>query len=177
VNQGSLALLALGLTALLLALLLWWRARQGRTRSGLPAGEIVSSDMGDWVSAGPLFSARYRLAGKPDYMVETKDGLIPIEVKPGRRACEPYAADVLQLAAYCLLVEEVCGRRPSHGLLRYADRTFRIPYEPALETALHDTLAAMRADVRCTDVPRNHADPSRCRFCGLREDCGQSLLD
>ncbi|NLG27226.1 MAG: Dna2/Cas4 domain-containing protein [Chloroflexi bacterium] len=176
-SHGSWALLALGLAALLLALLLWWRAREGRTASGLPAGEIVSSDMGDWVTAKPLFSARYRLAGKPDYLVETKEGLVPVEVKPGRRAPEPYDADVLQLAAYCLLVEEASGRRPSHGLLRYADRTFRIPYDLALEAALHDTLDAMRTDARCADVPRSHADASRCRFCGLRADCGQSLLD
>lgn len=176
-NAAQAALLAVVLLAALAALLLWALARAGRRRSGLPHGEIVYGDTGEWMAAESLFAPRYRLTGKPDYLVRNADGLVPVEVKPGRRAAEPYQADILQLAAYCLLVQEARGQRPPYGLLRYEGRTFRIPYDAALESALLRTLDDMRAAAQSSDVPRSHADPVRCRYCGLREDCHQSLVD
>jgi len=168
-------LLVIAGVAGLIAGLLWWRARRGRERSGLPRGEVVYGDTGEWMVAEPLFAPRYRLTGKPDYLVQTCDGLVPVEVKPGRRALEPYESDVLQLAAYCLLVHEVSGRRPPYGLLRYNERTFRIPYDAPLEDHLIDVLRAMRSAATSQNVPRSHEDPERCRHCGLREVCRRSL--
>lgn len=37
-------------------------------------------------------------------------------------------SEVLQLAAYCLLVEETQGQRPAHGLTRYQNQTFAVDY-------------------------------------------------
>lgn len=171
------ALLAFGLLTLVAALLLWWRARVGQARSGLPRGEVIYSDTGEWMEAEPLFAPRYRLAGKPDYLIRSGRSLVPVEIKPGRRAAEPYASDILQLAAYCLLVQEAFGERPAHGVLRYKDRTFRIPYDHRLEAALLETLDDMRSDMQRADVARSHADPMRCSACGLRADCHQALVD
>jgi len=176
-TTGQAVLLVFVLLAALAALLLWRLARAGRARSGLPRGEIVYGDTGEWMAAESLFAPRYRLTGKPDYLVRNADGLVPVEVKPGRRAAEPYEADIMQLAAYCLLVQATRGERPPYGLLRYEGRTFRIAYDATLENALFDTLDAMRADAQRSDVPRSHTDPVRCRYCGLREDCHQSLVD
>jgi len=177
VSDARLWLLALGLAALATAVLLWGRARAGRARSGLPRGEVVYADTGDWMASEPLYAPRYRLSGKPDYVVRAGHALIPVEVKPGRRATEPYDGDVMQLAAYCLLVEETSGKRPPYGLLRYAEQTFRIPYDQRLYEALLSTLEDMRVDFAQRDVPRSHADPLRCRYCGLRQDCRQALAD
>ena len=45
----------------------------------------------------------------------------------------------MQLAAYCLLVEETIGAAPPYGLLRYAERTFRLDYtQQALSENLLD---------------------------------------
>jgi CRISPR-associated exonuclease Cas4 len=173
----ALWLLALAVIAMAAAYWLFRRSAAGRARSGIPRGEVVYADTAGWAPAETLYSERFRLAGKPDYVVRVADALVPVEVKPGRRAEEPYEGDVLQLAAYCLLLAETHGSRPAYGLLRYERRTFRIPFDAGLEQALLSVLQAMRADLRMTDVPRSHDDPVRCRSCGLREDCTQELVD
>lgn len=138
---------------------------------------MVYADTGRWKPCKPLYAPRLGLVGKPDYLVQRGRQLIPVEVKPGRRAHEPYDADVMQLAAYCLLVEETTGIRPAYGLLRYRERTFRIPFEPALRQTVLETLSRMRCDLRRPSVPRSHEEPARCRSCGYREDCRESLAD
>ncbi len=66
----------------------------------------------------PLFARQIGLTGKPDYLLDIRGSTIPFEVKPGRRAAQPYESDPMQLAAYCLLVEETSGDAPPYGLLR-----------------------------------------------------------
>jgi hypothetical protein len=85
--------------------------------------------------------------GKPDYLLQRREGLIPVEVRPTRRAKQPYESDMMQLAAYCLLVEVCLGERPPYGLLRYANHTFRIDYDDALRD---DALGDRRSDAYCT---------------------------
>jgi len=169
-----LALLGLGLA--LLALAAWRRGRRQRALLGLPEGRIVSADTGGWRACPrPLYSARYRLAGKPDYLVQVGRSLVPVEAKPGRRATRPYPSDVLQLGAYLLLVEEETGHRPPYGLLCYAERTFQIPYTQALRQSTIDTLGEMRRLRKASRVGPQHHDPGRCRHCGHREHCPEAL--
>src|SRR6476469_782631 len=102
----------------------WWLQR----RSGLPRARLVYSDTGAWQTVeDPLFSRQYRLTGKPDYVLEQQGQIIPVEVKPSRRANHTQPSDEMQLLAYCLLVEETWGR-PPYGLLHYATGTFRVEY-------------------------------------------------
>jgi CRISPR-associated exonuclease Cas4 len=169
------ALLLAFLLILFLAFLLWRRAMVGRAGTGLPKGQIVYSDMGQWEETSPLYAPRYALAGKPDYLLRIDRQTIPVEVKPSRRAPEPYAADTLQLAAYCLLVEETTGVRPAYGLLRYRDQTFQIPFDERLRQTLLATLHDMRRDLHQRDVARSHTEPVRCRLCGQRAHCEQRL--
>lgn len=170
-------LIALVLLLLLAALALGWRARRLRAQSGVPyVARVVYADTGAWERAPrPLFSRRLGLAGKPDYLVQIGDQVIPVEVKPGRTAREPRLSDVLQLMAYGLLVAEDTGRAPSHGLLKYRDALYRIEFTPELQQHLDDTLAAMRLDLLAPEVDRSHADTWRCRACGYRDSCDQAL--
>ena len=106
------ALLLIGVL-LLLALWLYLSAARSQRRSGLPQGRLVYADTGRWSEVSrPYFSQRYRLTGKPDYLVETGDGLVPVEVKHGAAPVggQPYDSHVMQLAAYCLLVEDAHGQ-------------------------------------------------------------------
>jgi CRISPR-associated exonuclease Cas4 len=172
----ELALLALLLLAV--AIVLLRLARRGRIASGLPQGRVVYVDSRAWQRPPePLRASSYGLAGRPDYLVRQGRMLIPVETKPSRDAEEPYSADVLQLAAYCLLVEEAHGRAPPHGLLVYRSRTFEIPFAAGLRRALLETLADMRRAAQQRDVPRNHDDPPRCAACGMRGHCGREALD
>jgi len=168
--------IALALFLLLVGAVLLWLARRLRARSGLPAGRVVAADVGPWRRLDrPLFSRRHGLTGRPDYVVANGADLIPVEVKSARAPARPYASHVLQLAAYCLLVAETSGRRPPYGILRYADRTFQIPYTRELEEQLLEVLEAMREDLAAGDAPRRHQDPRRCAACGYREVCEEAL--
>lgn len=169
-------MIALLLLLLLVGAVLFWLARRLRARSGLPAGRVVAADVGPWRRLDrPLFSRRYGLTGRPDYVVADGADPIPVEVKSARAPARPYASHVLQLAAYCLLVAETFGRRPPYGILRYADRTFQIPYTRELEEQLIEVLEAMQDDLAAGDAPRRHQDPRRCAACGYREVCDEAL--
>ncbi len=162
-----LAVAGLGLSA--------WSRRQ-RAVAGLPAGRIVYADTGAWqICNRPLFSQEYRLAGKPDYLVEEQGRVIPVEIKPGRRVTEPYTGDILQLAAYCLLVEEEYGERPGYGYLKYHDAVFQVDYTRGLREQLLAQLAIMRQQLQAHDVAPSHEDPRRCMGCGHREHCDGRL--
>ena len=172
-------LLLLSGLLLYLALRLRRRAARNQRMSGLPEGKLVYADTGRWSAvAKPYFSERYRLTGKPDYLVDTDDGLVPVEVKrsaapPGGRA---YDSHVMQLAAYCLLVEEVDGETPPHGFIHYSDATVQIDWTDDLRDLLLDTLEEMRDDLGRRDVARSHDDPARCAACGVRHGCGREAL-
>jgi CRISPR-associated exonuclease Cas4 len=159
-----------------LGLWVYLRAGSARRAAGLPAGRVTYVDTGDWDRCErPLFSAEHRLTGRPDYLASTRKGTVPVEVKSGSAGSVPYPAHVMQLVAYCLLVEEQEGRAPPHGILSYADRAFEVDYTPALRAELLQTLRVMRRDLRACDVGCSHDEPRRCLGCGYRADCGQSL--
>jgi len=161
---------------LTLGLLLLWLARQRRIRSGVPRGRVIYTDVDRWNRLKqPLFSKEFLLTGKPDYLVADGGDVIPVEVKSGQAPEQPYRSHLLQLAAYCLLVEACYGRRPAYGIIRYADRAFEVDYTTELEDELLTTMDQMRHDLASGGAPRNHEDPRRCQACGYRQRCDQRL--
>jgi CRISPR-associated exonuclease Cas4 len=170
-------LLPVGLVLGGLGLVLLFRSVAVRHETGLPVGRVTYVDTGAWNRCErPLFSNRHRLTGRPDYLVRVWEGVVPVEVKSGAAPEQPYKAHVLQLAAYCLLIEEQEHRLPPYGILKYDDRSFEIDYTPALRAELLDTLAAIRNDLGARGVDRSHEDPARCRGCGFRVQCEQRLV-
>src|SRR5437762_14264962 len=92
------AAILLGLAALALAMSARYRRLHGIE------GQIVYSDTGATTfPAKPLYSPRYGLTGKPDYLLSTRRGLVPVEVKPGRTAPEPQESHLLQVPGSCPL--------------------------------------------------------------------------
>jgi CRISPR-associated exonuclease Cas4 len=163
-----------------LALVILWLARRNRAATGLPAGRLVYADTTRWRPVErPLFSHVQRLTGRPDYLVQRRRDLIPVEVKSGHAPPGgPYTSHMLQLAAYCLLVEETYGRCPSHGIILYtedADQVYEIDYTPALEEELLTVLDEMRLALSAGSAPRDHNQVARCQACGYRYACDQSL--
>ena len=159
-----------------LGIWLWLRATATRQETGLPQGRVTYVDTGAWDRCErPLFSRRHRLTGRPDYLVRTGKDLIPVEVKSGAAPPQPYPAHILQLAAYCLLVEEQEGRAPAYGILTYGDRAFEIDYTSSLRAELLRVLDDIRRDLGAGDVARSHHQAARCRGCGYREQCDQQL--
>jgi len=168
---------ALALLLLVAGLALWLWARRQWAWAGLPRGRLVYGDTGRWErTREPLYSRRYGLTGRPDYLVRVGNARVPVEVKSGQAPAEPYEGHVLQLAAYCLLAEEEFGVRPPYGLLRYDDATLQIPYDEPLRRRLLDVVAAMREARARGAANRDHEMAQKCLRCGQRENCDQRLL-
>jgi CRISPR-associated exonuclease Cas4 len=169
-----LVVLFLLLVASGLAALRW--SRRKREQTGLPRGRVVYTDTGAWDRCEkPLFSKRYLLTGRPDYLVEERGRVIPVEVKFALSPPIPYRSHVLQLAAYCLLIEEEYGQAPPYGIIKYRDQSLAIDYSPRLRAELLDTLANMRHDLAADDIAPSHSNPNRCRRCGYKADCHKTM--
>lgn len=169
--------LALGILLALLAVAGAVFSERRRAAAGLPDGTVIYADDSAWIrQREPLYSPDLRLVGKPDYLVQEVGGMIaPVEIKSGRAPGRPHQGHVMQLAAYCLLVDEVFGRRPTYGILQYQDQAFAIEYTVDLEEDLLDLLAEMREDMFEGEIDRDHNDWARCARCGLRDHCYQRL--
>jgi hypothetical protein len=102
-------MIAFILVGIILLLIAWLMRRQARRQIGPSlSGRILYTDTE--ANRETLTSDRYNLSGKPDYILEERGELIPVERKS--RAIHsrgPYNSERLQLAAYCLLVEERYG--------------------------------------------------------------------
>jgi CRISPR-associated exonuclease Cas4 len=159
----ALAALALALVLGAISIALQWRA-------GVP-GRIVESDGPVARPARVLRSAKYGIAGKPDYLILEHGKVAPVEVKPTRQSDRPWLRDVVQLAAYCLLVDETHLHFAGYGYLRYANRTFKIDFTETMRAELLRTAERLRADLSADDVDPDHDDPRRCARCPVRVPC------
>jgi CRISPR-associated exonuclease Cas4 len=164
------------LLILIAAIVLWRQARRGREATGLPIGEVVYADTGAWQrNEKPLFSNTYQLVGKPDYLVREGRNLIPVEVKTRAAPAAPYLSHIMQLAAYCLLVEEVLSSPAPYGFIHYRDKTFRVEFTKQLREELLQLLKDMRRDQHARIVHRSHESAARCAHCGFQAVCGEKL--
>ncbi|MBN1861714.1 MAG: Dna2/Cas4 domain-containing protein [Candidatus Thermoplasmatota archaeon] len=148
--------------------------RREKRSYGVPDGIILYSDLN--VPAAPLFSPRLRLSGKPDYIIQRQDQYIPVEVKSGRGA-HPHHSQVLQLATYCQLLEDVSGVFVPEGILVFNHTPHRIPFDPGLRFELESVINTMRVCLRTGRVQRNHQDPRRCQRCSMKQYCTDIVHD
>lgn len=171
-------ILVVAVLLLIAGLILYVRSREVREETGLPQGEIIFQDTlrTETEVTEPLFSRTFRLAGKPDYLIEENGEIVPVEVKSGRAPSRPYESHVFQLAAYCLLVSDIYGRRPTYGVIRYADRQFTVPYDIQLEDDLLRVMDGMRFDANEVNVHRSHHQTGRCMACSFRYTCDEALV-
>ena len=161
-----------------------WLLRQGRRSyqaSGLPTGDLIYSDTGAWQQVEKaLINREHGLVGKPDYLVQVKEKgrtfTIPVEVKSAKRPATPHTGHLLQLGAYCLLVEAAYQRTPPYGLLHYADATLRIPFTDELRQEVLAVAEMIRREQQETDVKRSHDEIQRCRACGYQHRCGDQQI-
>ena len=171
-------IIVLLIVLLISALALGSRARAARLRAGLPEGNVLYSDTDvDRFRNAALVSREYGLKGRPDYLVETSEGVVPVEIKSSFAPAKGHAYDshVMQLACYCLLVEETTSADVPYGLIRYRDREERVEYTPELRDRLLSLLAEMREALESPDVHRNHSQARRCARCAFREICDEAL--
>ena len=188
----SYLLLVIALLLLAVALIALLAAKSAAARTGLPGGQLIYSDTGHAVGRiGPvttnelgekqeraLVSERYGLSGRPDYLVRNSEGIVPIEVKSAKSPASGRAYDshVFQLAAYCLLVEDVTGADVPYGIIRYADAEIVIDYTAELRDELIELIEEMREAQGAEEVHRSHSEARRCSKCSMREVCDEALV-
>lgn len=124
------------------------------------------------IHEAPLMrSSNLMLLGKPDAILEIRGELAPLEFKSKLRE-RPLRGHVLQLAAYCALLEEFSGVRVRKGILKYANRKFEIPFDDELRSELGRTLMEMR---NLANLPISEAivfaKLERCEKCSARDRC------
>jgi len=120
-------------------------------------------------------SRRYGLSGRPDAVILEGDVHIPVEVKTGRTPRGPLFSHILQVAAYCLLLEDEYGKAPPYGIVRYGDVSHEIEYNEDLKKLVIGKLAEMRACVARGEAHRNHNRPGKCVHCSRRGVCPERL--
>ena len=166
-------------------------ARGQARRTGLPRGSLIYGDTGAPVGRvapvttneegerqeRPLVSRRHGLTGRPDYLVRTREGVVPVEAKSTRKPASgvPYDSHLMQLAAYCLLVEDQLGEPVPYGVVRYRDAEVRVEYTTQLREALLELLEEMREAREADEVHRSHEEPPRCAACSYRDACDEAL--
>jgi len=115
-----------------------------------------------------LFSEKYNLQGKPDYIYQKKWGkkLLPVEEKSGRIGDNdfPHPGDLMQLTAYFILIEEVYCVRPDKGYLRYQDGMFFVKNTAKRRKEAIRTMEEMRKMLK---NGKGEPSPSfvHCRYC------------
>lgn len=169
----------LGIAVLMMvgAVIVYRRSQKDRDQLGLPAGEVIYTDHGTWLpQSEPLLSEEFNLIGRPDYLISDPQGeIIPVEIKSVSAPQAPHQGHVLQLAAYCLLVDLNYGIRPAYGVLQYRDKAFAVEYSNSLEQDLILLLSEMQSNRLARNVSRGHNHRGRCLQCVFSGDCEDSL--
>lgn len=168
--------LYLALLMLVIAVILFIISYRQRQQAGLPSGKVIYIDSSRWGKVKkPLYDALLGLTGKPDYLVRQGRQVIPVEVKSGRAPQAPHDAHIYQLAAYCLLVEHEYATRPSHGIIRYVNKSFAVDYTAQLAETVRMTIRQMQGQPNGSITDRSHQEAKRCQHCGYASICDQSL--
>lgn len=164
----GLAMLAFGLSA--------WRENQ----TNMPSRPIVGSDTTGHGQV--LYSSKYQIYGKPDYIVEErvkgKTLLVPVELKPSRRSRRLYESDELQLVVYLLLLKEnYPDQAASFGRISYAAGIppFVVKLTPERIARVVKARQEVLYNRKMDSVSRSHEIKGKCLACGFNKSCSQSL--
>jgi len=168
----SLLLIILSLSLLLIAKNNYNTAQKMKKQDRIPNGKIQYTDLNK--PAQPLFSKRYRLTGKPDYIVKKGQQLIPFEVKNTNKK-NPQKNHIMQLAAYCHLLEENYKQFVPYGVLSYNNEEYPIQFDPKLRFELENTITTIRSLQNKKNIPLNHNDPKKCVYCSMKKYCNTIL--
>lgn len=140
---------------LVIGLVLIAVAAARRRNLGTLAGTILYRDTEEQPGA-ILYAENIGIMGKPDYLIRGNGTIVPVEVKTGKTPERPYKNHLMQLIAYCILVEANYPVRPTGGFIRYPEHEFWIDYTTSRKQELLGTISDMRHVLRTGAVPSCH---------------------
>jgi CRISPR-associated protein Cas4 len=122
-------------------------------------------------------SARYAISGRPDRIMKTASGMVPVELKSGMAPRNsPHDAQLAQLFVYCLLVEEQYQTTVREGVIQYTDQPVTVPFDEARSRWVLGLIAEVHEAKRANARPgRSHNHAGKCRGCGFREACPDTI--
>jgi CRISPR-associated exonuclease Cas4 len=168
------AFIALAIAVILVAIIILVRTQQQRSQLSLPSGDVVYQDNPERPGQ-LLYSHTLKISGKPDVLIQKGNMVIPVELKTGRTPDTPFEGHILQLVAYCHLIEAEYQIRPTHGIIRYPNKEFTVEYSAQMEQELKRVVSEMRAKRRMGEIHRHHKSRAKCVVCGYREVCSERL--
>lgn len=130
-----------------------------------------------------LKSNTFNLCGRPDYVQNFEGQHIPVEVKTGRKPQAPFFSHILQLGAYCLLVEETMGEAPPYGQIKYGfdDDPHQVDWACSekgqlLRMTVLEKLDQMNAILKGNrEAHRNHNRKGKCDHCSRKSACPERI--
>jgi len=129
------------------------------------------STRGDWLNELYLESDELGLKGKID-VLDLEDGrVVPVERKRASSG-DYYWNDEVQVAAYCMLLEQHIGEPVREGAiyLYETDQRMHIPLTENHRDAVRETISAMQS-MGADEVPPLTDNPSKCEACSARSYC------
>lgn len=129
------------------------------------------STRGDWLNELYLESETLGLKGKID-VLELDDGrAIPVERKRAASG-EYYRSDELQLAGYCMLLEEHLDEQVREGAiyLYETDQRMHVPITEDHRQVVREQIEAMR-DMSVEIIPPFTDNPKKCDACSAQAYC------
>ena len=129
------------------------------------------STRGDWLNELYLESESLGLKGKID-VLDMEDGRrLPIERKRAGSG-DYYWNDEVQIAGYCMLLEENVDATIGEGAiyLYETDQRMHIPITEDHREAVRETVEAMRS-MSYQDIPPLVDNPNKCEKCSTRQYC------
>lgn len=129
------------------------------------------STRGDWLNELYLESDELGLKGKLDVLDLDDTRAVPVERKRAESG-QYYRSDKIQLAGYCLLLEEHLGEPVREGAiyLYETDQRMHVPITEDHREVVREIIEEIRS-MSPDDVPPLTDNPSKCEACSAREYC------
>ena len=129
------------------------------------------SSRGDWLNELYLESEKLGLKGKIDVLDLDGTRTVPVERKRAESG-DYYRSDELQLAGYCMLLEEHLDEPVREGAiyLYETDQRMHVPITDEHRDAVEEQVEAMRS-MTVDQIPPLTDNPNKCEACSAREYC------
>jgi CRISPR-associated exonuclease Cas4 len=158
---------------------LYWSLKHMRDSAAKRSRHKVVGDIAylDSTTKKPetLVSSVNKLSGRPDFILQQGDATIPVELKTGRVPRGPLFSHILQVASYCVILEDMNRKGVTHGILRYGSVEHEVEYTPDLKKLVLEKAGDIRRARLAGGAHRNHNRPSKCRGCSRRAVCPEKL--
>ena len=129
------------------------------------------STQGNWLNELYLESEAIGLKGKIDILDLEDDRVVPVERKRAESG-DYYKSDEIQLAGYCMLLEDHLNESVREGAiyLYETDQRMHIPITADQREAVREQIEAIQS-MSAENIPPFTDNPKKCEACSAREYC------